>query len=281
MKILLRVGAPLIAALALYAQPVLPAAETATSGDESFTADRPGFGVPTNVLSLGAVQFESGFTYASETGPGLSHRTFTWGSPLVRTGIGHRTEIRFGGDGFLASRTEDAVHLDRAGGWSDFSMSAKIALFNGRGLWPALSVIPSLTVPVGGSAFTSSGYDPGLTLAWSSNLPAKFSAGGSVGYVSASDGYGRLAQRALAVSLGHPVLWGMSAYVEAYNLNPRGRAAGDLWVFDGGVTHSLGRNAQVDVEAGRRFQASPPCWQVSAGIAVRASAFRRYLSISR
>ena len=281
MRLFFRAGAPLIAALALWAQTPPQTAERSTADDEPFTADRPGFGVPTNVISRGAVQLESGFTYASETAPGVAHRTFTWGSPLVRTGIGHRTEIRFGGDGFLASRTEDAVHFERAGGWSDFSMSAKIALYNGRGLWPALSVIPALTVPVGGKAFTSSGYDPSLTLAWSTNLPAKFSAGGSIGYVSASDGAGRLAQRALAVSLGHPVFWGLSAYVEAYNLNPRARAAGDLWVFDGGVTHALGKYAQLDVEAGRRFQAAPPCWQASAGIAVRASAFRHLISISR
>jgi len=148
-------------------------------------------------------------------------------------------------------------------------------------LWPAWSVIPAVTVPVGARAFTSSAYDPSLTLAWSSNLPAKFSAGGSVGYVSASDGSGRLAQRALAVSLGRPVAWGLSAYVEAYNLTPRAGAAGDLWVFDGGVTHSLGKNAQVDLEAGRRFQAAPPCWQVSAGIAVRASACRHLITVSR
>ncbi len=271
----------LVTAPALWAQTAPQRVEPSAAGDESFTADRPGFGVPTNVISRGAVQFESGFTYASEASPGLSHRTFTWGSPLLRTGIGHRTEIRFGGDGFLASRTEDAVHFERTGGWSDFNVSAKIALYNGHGLWPALSVIPALTVPVGGKAFTSSGYDPSLTLAWSTNLPAKFSAGGSIGYVSASDGAGRLAQRAMAVSLGHPIFWGLSAYVEAYNLNPPARAAGDLWVFDGGVTHSLGKYAQVDVEAGRRFQAAPPCWQASAGIAVRASAFRHLISISR
>jgi len=279
MKSILLIGTTLASALALAGQPLSPVDETTQAEDGEFSADRPGFGVSTNVLPRGVVQFETGFTFTSEADRKTLCRTLTWGSPLARLGVGKRTEIRFGGDGFLASRTEGAVHTDSAHGWSDFGVGAKIALFEGRALIPAFSLIPTLSLPVGSHAFTRSAIDPGVALSWSMNLPAKFSTGGAIGYASISDGIGRLAQRTYAMSIGHPLRAGFSGYAEVYNVSPAARAGSATWLFDGGVTHALGPNAAFDVEMGRRVLSSTTCWFVSMGFAVRTGALRHLLPL--
>lgn len=126
MKSILLIGTTLASASVLAGQQLSPVDGTTQSEDGEFSADRPGFGVPTNVLPRGVVQFETGFTFASEADRNTLCRTLTWGSPLARLGIGTRTEIRFGGDGFLASRTEGDAHTDKARGWSDFGVGLRL-----------------------------------------------------------------------------------------------------------------------------------------------------------
>jgi hypothetical protein len=273
-------AAILASALTLLGQPISPD-DTNHDDLSEFSADRPGFGVPTNVLPRSVVQLESGFGVTSEANRNTFCRTLTWGSPLARMGVGHRSEIRFGGDGFLSSRTEGVDYLDRARGWSDFGVGAKIAIFNGHGIWPALSLLPTLSLPVGGDAFTSSAIDPNIILAWSANLPAKLSAGGTMGYASVSDGPGRLAQRTLAASLGHSLVAGLSGYAEIYNVSHPARAVNANWMLDGGVTHAVGRNAAIDAEVGRKFVSDKSCWFVSFGFAIRTTALRHLLGPPR
>lgn len=134
---------------------------------------------------------------------------------------------------------------------------------------------------MGSQAFTRAAIDPSVVLAWSTNLPAKFSAGGAIGYASISDGAGRLAQRTHAMSIGHPLPAGFSGYAEVYNVSPAARAASATWLFNGGVTHALGRNAAFDVELGRWFLPSTTCWFVSMGIAVRTGTLRHLLPSPR
>ena len=277
MKITLLIVAALATSVVLCGQPPPSSPEKLDDELGEFTADRPGFGVPTNVLPRGVVQFENGFSFTSEADGSTRCHTLTWGSPLARVGIGKRTEIRFGGHGYLSSNTEGEAYRDSARGWSDFGLGAKIALFEGHGLWPAFSLIPTLSLPLGGAAFSSSAMDPSLVLAWSTNLPAKFSAGGSVGYASISDGAGRLAQRTQAVAVGHALFAGLSGYAEVYNVSPRARSADATWTLDGGMTHGVGRNAAVDVELGRKFVSSTSYWFVSLGFAVRTAALRHLM----
>ena len=274
MRKTVRVAAVLGSAVALWGGVIDPNAEPPPGDLGEFSADRPGFGVPTNVVPRGVLQFETGVSLTSEADPGGRTRTLTWGSPLVRVGVGKRTEIRIGGDGFLSSRVEDRQGTERVRGWSDVALGAKIALWEGRGL--ALSVVPTLSLPAGARAFTSSALDPSLVVAWSLNLPAKFSAGGTLGYASVSDGGGRLAQRTQAVSLGRALFGGFSGYAEAFTVSPPERGAGGTWMVNGGVTHAIGPNAQADVEFGRRVASGSDCWLVSVGFAVRTVALRHF-----
>jgi hypothetical protein len=121
--------------------------------------------------------------------------------------------------------------------------------------------------------------DPSVVLVWSTNLPAKFSVAGAIGYASISDGAERLAQRTHAMSIGHPLPAGFSGYAEVYNVSPAARAESATWLWDGGVTHALGRNAAFDVEMGRRILSSTTCWFVSMGFAVRTGALRHLLPL--
>jgi len=201
-----------------------------------------------------------------------------WGSPLLRAGIGKRVELRFGGDGFVNAHATCEGRVTRALGWSDFGVGAKIALVDESGWRPAFSAIPAFSVPIGGRSVTNSAFDPSLTLAWSKNLPEKWSAGGTLGYASITDQGRRFAQRAVTVSVGHSIWAGMSGFLEAYDVSPTGLDGRPAWMLDGGVTHGVGKNAQVDFSMGRRFLGATSCWFASVGFVTRAGHMGSFVS---
>ncbi len=132
------------------------------------------------------------------------------------------------------------------------------------------SIIPSLSLPTGSRQLTSSGYDPAINFAWSKNLPMDFDSGGNLKFTSVTSDGRRFLQRVLSVSFGHRLFAGTDGFWEVYQISPPDRDRAALWIFDTGLTHALGRNAQVDLSVGRSLRPTTPTWFVSAGFAFRA-----------
>ncbi|MBI5282212.1 MAG: transporter [Candidatus Solibacter usitatus] len=236
---------------------------------EPLTPDRPGFSDGVNILSAGVLQLESGFSLSGRTERILMDRTFIGGSPLLRLGIGHRTELRFGGDGFRLSSHRAAGARERAGGASDFSLGAKFGLVPEKGLRPAFTLIPVLSLPVGHRVFTSAGIDPTVKLAWSKTLGESAAAGGNVSVSSLSDSGGRFTQRAVSFQLSRGVWRNWGGFWEAYLVAPSVRGGDRVWTFDTGLSYPIGRNAQFDVSVGQQIVPLARCWFVAAGLVVR------------
>jgi hypothetical protein len=233
-----------------------------------FTADRPGFATTTTVLERGVAQVESGFTFNADwTESGMKHSVVV-GSPLARMGIGGRTELRWEGDGFLSMQSPDGSDTRRLSGWSDFAVEAKIAVFDQRRFLPSISLLPALSLPVGHSAFTSSGYDPRIGVAWSKDL-ARLSLGGLFTFASVTNDRTRSLQRGTAVSLGFPLGNSFSGCTEIYNLRDGRDQGASIWLLDGGVSRTFGRSTQIDMEMGRQLSPMAPSWFVSAGFTFR------------
>jgi hypothetical protein len=229
--------------------------------------DRPGFSVPANVVAPGIVEIETGI---SITSPAPGQRIVAWGNPLIRLGISNRVELRVSGSGVISSSTETNGQSDRSVGWSDFSAGAKIAVTREHRLWPAFSLIPSLSMPSGSHEFTSRGFDPGLTLVFTKSFTPKLSLNAVVGYASASDLAGRMAVRSDAAGLWYDVSRGRKIYLEFYEVSPPARLAPAFRAMDAGITQMIGRNLQIDAEAGRDFNATRAAWFAAFGFATRA-----------
>jgi hypothetical protein len=219
-------------------------AESFETPEPSITTDRPGFTTGPNVLARGFTQLEGGISLAVDEGG----RTFTLGSPLLRVGVARRLELRVAGDGFLC-RPHDM-------GWSDVTLGAKLGLLQERNILPAISLLPSVSVPAGYRAFTSSKYDLSLAVAWQKTLIAGLALAGTL------DG------KRSATAFSFPALAGASGYVEIYTLGGEG-------ISDAGLSRGIGPNLQVDIEAGRRIFSGKPSWFIATGFALRRPLFKR------
>jgi hypothetical protein len=242
----------------------LEPADEVKSSDELVT-DRPDFTESSEIISRGVFQFESGLTYEGDTREGVRGRSLTIPGALLRIGLGARTELRIGADGFLSQVADTA----RASGFSDVELGVKIRLLNHQTAGVDVAVIPMASFPTGTSGFSSGGIDPTLKLAWARDLPAGFGATGNVNIASVSDEAGRFLQRAVSVSIGHDVFAGWGGFVETYAFTPMDRGEATGVTLDWGVSRPFGHSLQFDIEAGRGLTATAADWFVGFGFAVR------------
>ena len=229
--------------------------------------DRPGFTEPTNLVTPGRLQIENGFSY--DWGHDGS-RLFAAGSRLIRLGISKRFELRLASDGYLASFVPGEQRAARDRGMADASIGAKLGLFEETRFLPAISFLPSLSLPSGHAVFSSRGYDPQLNLSWSKDLPGEFNLGGNAIVAAITDGVSRRMERAFSLSAAHILPRGFGGYAEIFSIRPASAAARPVNVVNGGVTHLLGPNLQVDVAIGRSISGQGPRYFVAGGLVVRS-----------
>lgn len=250
-------------------QAVVPSNKETAAVLEPMSADRPGFSNGVDVLASGILQLEGGFSLSGRTEGASVDRSFIGGSPLIRLGIGHRTELRFGGDGVRLDSHRSGEVRERARGASDFSVGAKHQLTPERGARPALTLIAAVSLPAGDRSVTSSGVDPTLELSWSKSLRREIVAGGSFSFASLTESGERYSQRAASFQLARRVWRKWQGFWEGYLVAPVSRSGDRAWTFDTGLSIPAGRNAQFDVSIGQQISPFVRCWFVAAGFAVR------------
>lgn len=229
--------------------------------------DRPDFTESSEVIRKGGFQFESGLSFESDGRDSDRARSFTAPSALMRIGLGHRTELRLGGDGVLT----ELVSGVRSSGYSDFEVGAKVHLLYADRAGFDLAILPIVSLPVGADGFTSGTVDPTLKITWARELPAGFGATGNVNLAMLSDEAGRFDQKAISVSIGHDLVAGWGSYAEVYGFSRLDRAGSRAITLNGGFSHPAGDRIQFDIEAGRGVTADAPDWFFGAGFAIRGA----------
>jgi len=252
-----------VTALAQITAPPANAATIAAAPTDipRIVTDRPDFTESSEVVPKGGFQFESGVSYEGE-GPS---RSATAPSALIRIGLGARTELRIGADGYLS----EALQGVRTAGGSDMEIGGKVRVFNQEQIGVDLALLPSVSLPTGAEAFTSGAVDPSMKVTWARELPAGFGLTGNVNFASVSDGAGRFGQQSLSFSLGHDLVAGWGGYVEAYGFSRLERDGGRAVTFNGGMARPVGDSIQFDLEAGRGLTTGAPDWFVGFGFAIR------------
>jgi hypothetical protein len=134
---------------------------------------------------------------------------------------------------------------------------------------PSLALIPFLSLPVGHRITSSQGFDPGLKVAWGKELPANFGLSGNVNVTRIGGPEARVKQWAWSLSLGHDLPWGFGGYIEAFRLSHWDVGEGAALIANGGITHSLGKNVQLDIRFGRKLTAAGPDWFTGFGVVLR------------
>lgn len=247
-------------------------AATAASGQQDtdgpeLHAGRPGITESAGVAGRRVIQFEGGIEFdASPESHAWSESFLT--PAVLRVGLTSRFELRVAGNGLTVDRAP-AAHDS---GMADLTVGAKYILLDAESAGFELAIIPALGLPTGSDSVSSHHYQPSLFLSFARDLPAGFDLGASLGFTWPHDPAERRATRAASVAIGHPVAGSWSCYGEV--------AAADSeadvdWLIDGGVSRTIGRDAQIDFEVGHRISGHGPDWVVGGGLVIRHVGGRR------
>jgi hypothetical protein len=251
-------------ALAVFAQQNRP-----SNPPDEFSADRPGFGESTETIAPGFLQLEAGFLADAHALAGGPVRNISVPQPLLRIGLTRLLEMRLEADGFERESDASGATRELHYGGSDMSVGAKVRLLREGPRRPAVSLLASVSLPVGSSYFSSGGIDPEFHLIWAKSLPRGFDASGNFNLAWQTGGPQWTSQRAASFQVGHGIAAGLHGFGEIYRVWP---IEGDepAHVFASvGVSRPLGADAQLDVEAGHTMMARTPSWFFGFGFAIR------------
>jgi len=262
------VSQKLLLLLALVLIPAWPAGRTGEIPDaDTISTDRPDYTESTEIVPLGNLQLEGGTIWGVHQLAGGSLTSLASPSPLIRFGLSKRVELRWGSDGFVSESQLTNGNPDRHEGTSDMSAGVKVKLREERRSVPALAIIGAMSFPVGGEFFSSAGRDPLVKICWSKTLPRGFDIGGN--FNSRWIRSEAVTERAVSLTAGRKVAWGVRIYGEYYRISPIDGDEAAHAIGNVGITKLLGRQAQVDIEVGHTLNARTPCWFVGLGFAFR------------
>lgn len=147
------------------------AARADEDADPVISTGRPSVTDSSVVVPKGAVQIENGLLI---TDTGAQH-VVDLPESTVRYGLLRKTEVRLGLPDYFGTISG---RRDQASGWSDINIGLNQQL--GPVAGTDFSIIGILSMPTGGSAVTSGGYDPGIELPWSRSIATHWTIGGQI-----------------------------------------------------------------------------------------------------
>ena len=246
--------------LTLGTIPALPA-------EDAISTDRPDYTESTGIVPPGNLQLEGGTVWGVHRLPGGPLTSLASPSPLIRFGLNRRVELRWGSDGFVSESRLTTANSDRHTGTSDMNAGVKVQLWEERRSIPALAIIGAMSFPVGGEFVSSAGRDPLVKICWSKTLPRDFDIGGN--FNSRWIRTDAVTERAVSLTAGRKVAWGIRIYGEYYRISPIDGDEAAHAIGNVGITKLLGPQAQVDIEVGHTLNARTPSWFVGLGFAFR------------
>ncbi len=229
--------------------------------------DRPDFTEASSTVGLGVAQLEAGYTFTLD-GDDQAH---SWGEPLLRIGLfANWFEFRIGVASVSQSSLVDAQRVTQSGA-EDLYLGAKIALTPQDGILPELAIIPQMTVPTGGAAFTDGQVHPGANLLYGWDISDELSFGGSTQYNSAIDGLtDRYAEWAQSLTVGASLAEDLGAYAEWFAFFPHSAdTVNPEHYMNGGFTYLLSEDVQFDIRAGLGLNDEADDFFVGTGLSIR------------
>lgn len=239
--------------------------------DEPLASDRPDFTEASSTVGQGVSQLEMGYTYFYDDGAGTRLHAHSYPELLLRQGfLADWLELRvawtYNSESDAFNPVTGSVH-----GSDDIYLGVKLGLTPQQGALPEMSLMPQMTVPVGG-AFSAGEVLPGLSWLYGWEISEFISTGGSTQYNLAVDEltqeiHGELAQ---SWTVGYSLAENVGAYTEWFMFAPAGAdTARTEHYFDVGLTYNLSNDLQLDVRVGKGVSAASTDFFTGAGAVVR------------
>ena len=245
-------------------------AQEAPSSDVEMSTDRPGYGESTDIVPHGFLQVEAGLVADNTSTDGFHTHTLAVPSTLLRAPVTPWMELRASTDGIQYER--DAAPNSAAvshAGFADVGIGAKFRLLHDHGRLPSVSLVAEVSFPTGSAGFSDGGYNPELELIWAEPLTRGFSASGNFNLWWVPGDTGGSPGHAQSLSFGHALPGKLQGFWEVYHIAPPPGVDAPSWNTDAGFSRMLGRNAQVDLEAGHSLMARVSDWFFGAGLSFR------------
>ena len=230
--------------------------------------DRPGFTSPSGVVGVGVFQLENGYTFESARSGATEMKTLSGPQTLIRFGVTEALEVRYATNGYSWQALRSSGFDGAAQGASNSVVSAKLRVLEQTPLLPELAVTGGLSLPLKGSAFAGTGYDPSFSFAAVKDLPRGLSLAGNLNAASITDENGRYSSPAESLRISENLGFA-SVFFEAYR-TVISRTEGTATALDAGLFREIGKNIQMDIAAGHTIDGQRPAWFASLGFVYRA-----------
>ena len=249
----------------------------ATQAQQALVADRPDFTEATSTVGRGVFQFEFGYTFGVDNEDEVTTLAHSYGEPLLRIGfLADQLEFRVGASAATRS-TESHGRTATESGLEDLYLGVKLAFTGQRGLFPAISILPQITLATGSDVFSAGRSLPGVNFLYSWDFTGTVSLAGST-QVNAAVGdanqdYAEWAQSlSCGVALGERAgLYGeWYAFVPAGLDVPAGHApARSEHYLNSGLTWLASEDLQWDIRVGTGLNDAAEDLYVGAGVVFR------------
>ena len=239
--------------------------------DEPLASDRPDFTEASSAVGRGVSQLEMGYTYSYDDGNGARVSSHSYPETLLRQGfLTDWLELRFGwNQGSEAS--ELGGTFTSASGSEDLYLGVKLGLTAQQGIWPEMSIMPQMTVPLG-SVFSTDRVLPGVNWLYGWEITDFINTGGSTQFNLSIDGLtaDEYVEYAQSWTIGYSLAENVGAYTEWFVLVPAGaETARTEHYLDAGVTYNWSNNLQFDVRIGKGVSAAATNYFTGVGAVVR------------
>jgi hypothetical protein len=222
------------------------------------STDRPSVGSGTDLVPVGAMQFENGVSWTRDQGSS----SIDGPESLIRIGLSERVELQATLPNMQRPGVSSGV------GFNDSGVGVKVKIGSDARKWP-LAIVGSMSFPTGSVDLTSGGVDPAILVAVGHTLPLNLQFSGSANLTSlSSKGQGRVARSQMAFSLNWCANPRTCFFGEAAPYVSTAQTASG-WTYDGGMTLRVAPLLQVDWRAGTTVQDGDSSIFVSVGYSLR------------
>lgn len=224
---------------------------------EPIATDRPDFTESAVVVPLKSLQMEGGATYAPQGGM----RSLNSPEMLLRFGAARKFEWRLG--------LPDYHHVWDGGrtltGLGDTYLGFKYQIGPLGGT--DLALIGAVTIPSGGSHFTSDGWDPQIAIPFSRDLNRTWGLGGQITLAFPTESGRRLMVTTTTLTFERDLGRNWGVFFEyAGDFPNRG---GPASLFHTGLTYGPNATSQFDMHVGVGLNRNAPDYLIGAGFAMR------------
>jgi len=219
--------------------------------------DRPSFSDGPQIVPLGHLQLESGFTHASAAG----NTSQTFPEMMYRLALSERFEVR------LINVSYESDHGGGgASGFQDSAIGFKYQFLSGR---QTAALVGLSTLPTGSRDFRTSRPQPTVKVAWEYASNTATTLGANLSVSDLGPNPERFTQYYVSAYINRTFSPKAGGFLEWYDVTPLEKDGTGGNFADVGTTYLLDNSTQVDFRIGSGFNERRDGWYLGAGISHR------------